>query len=125
MLFLSLSHVKKAFCCLFLVFCLFCLPGCRHTGISSVEQALMARTYAIAYMCGLLNLVPHEVERDYYIECHISTGYMHVFFYLRKHFPYATSPLTSSPMLEKYIFDCVTVIIDPSGKITSVYEHKG
>jgi len=114
MLILSKTVIKSFFC--FVLSILAC--GCVCTG-DRAATSIIAKNKAIAYVCGMYNKVPHELEHEYYIRSDTTNSHgVVVSFYKRERFPHANSILTAPAMLGGYP-SYFTVKVDKNGRLIS------
>lgn len=114
MFILSKTVIKSFYC--FVLSILAC--GCVCTGDKAATY-IIQKNKAIAYVCGIYNKVPHELEHEYYIRSSATNSHeVIVSFYKRERFPHANSILTAPAMLGGYP-SYFTVIVDKNGRVIS------
>jgi hypothetical protein len=114
MFILRKTVLKKISC--FVLSILTC--GCACIG-DRAATSIIAKNKAIAYVCGIYNKVPHELEHEYYIRSSTTNSHgVIVSFYKRERFPHANSILTAPAMLGGYP-SYFTIIVDKNGRLIS------
>lgn len=82
---------------------------------------MIAKNKAIAYVCGMYNKVPHELEHEFYIQTMVTDSHeITVSFFNRELKPYANSLMTAPAQLGGYPA-YFTVTVNKDGRIVHTY----